>query len=144
MCNQGKTVLKQNKRGSKESQFSDPDFMEALEENESGRASSRRQAERKTQQFCRQVQRALNSALADRSIGDGIEGLFVEEVSPAPDCGRLLVHVLVPGSLPVADVMIALGRETPRLRSEVAAAITRKRAPELCFVPACANGGDYE
>ena len=121
-----------------------PDFMEALEDNQSGLASSRRQVERKTLQFCRQVQRALNLALADQSIGDGIGGLFVEEVSPAPDCGRLLVYVLVPGGLPVAEVMIALGRETPRLRSEVAAAITRKRAPELCFVPVCAEGDGHE
>jgi ribosome-binding factor A len=136
--------LKHRGRGSKESHFIDPDFIEALDENESGSASSRRQAERKARQLCRQVQRALNFALADRSISDGIEGLFVEEVSPAPDCGRLLVHVLVPGGLQVTDVMIALGRETPRLRSEVAAAITRKRAPELCFVPACADGGDYD
>jgi ribosome-binding factor A len=137
-------VLKQHsRRGSKESHFIDPDFVEALDENESSGASSRRQKERKTQQFCRQVQRALNLALADRS-GDRIDGLFVEEVSPAPDCGRLLVHVLIPGGMPVADVMIALGREASRLRSEVASAINRKRAPELCFVPACAEGGDDE
>jgi ribosome-binding factor A len=136
--------LKQHGRGSEESHFTDPDFIEALDENESGRASFRRKIERKTQQFCKQVQRALNFALADGSVGEGIEGLYVEEVSPAPDCGRLLVHVLVPVSLQLADVMTALGRETPRLRSEVAAAITRKRAPELCFVPVCAEGGDYE
>lgn len=137
-------MLKQHsRRGSKESHFIDPDFVEALDENESSGASSRRQKERKTQQFCRQVQRALNLALADRS-GDRIDGLFVEEVSPAPDCGRLLVHVLIPGGMPVADVMIALGREASRLRSEVASAINRKRAPELCFVPACAEGGDDE
>jgi ribosome-binding factor A len=136
--------LKQYRRGSKEPQFIDPDFMEALDENDSSKASSRRQTERKTQQFCRQVQRALNFALADRTIGEETEGLFVEEVSPAPDCGRLLVHVIVPDGLSVADVMIALGRETPRLRSEVASAITRKRAPELCFVPANSEGGDHE
>jgi ribosome-binding factor A len=136
--------LKKHRRGSKEPHFLDPDFVEALDENESGSASSRRQVERKTQQFCRQVQRALNFALADRSVCEGIDRLFVEEVSPAPDCGRLLVHVLVPGGLPVADVMVALVRETPRLRSEVASAITRKRAPELCFVSAYLDGGDHE
>jgi len=130
--------------GSKEPHLIDPDFLEALDEDESGRASSRRQVERKTRQFCRQVQRALNFALADGLLGDSGEGLLVEEVSPAPDCGRLLVHVLVPNGLAVAEVMVALGRETVRLRSEVAAAITRKRAPELCFVPVCADGGDYE
>lgn len=70
-----------------------------------------------------------------------MEGVFVEEVSPAPDCGRLLVHVIVPRNLPVADVMSALDREIPRLRSEVAATITRKRAPELCFIPVCTDGG---
>jgi ribosome-binding factor A len=134
--------LKQRGRRSKESHFIDPDFGDALDENESGSASSRRQVERKTQQFCRQVQRALNFALADRSVCDGFGGLFVEEVSAAPDCGRLLVHVLIPGGLPVADVMAALGVETPRLRSEVASAITRKRAPELCFVPVSLDGGD--
>jgi ribosome-binding factor A len=73
-----------------------------------------------------------------------VEGVLVEDVSPAPDCGRLLVHVIVPGNLPVADVLSALDREIPRLRAEVAAAITRKRAPELCFIPVCADGGRYE
>lgn len=82
--------------------------------------------------------------MADGSVGYGIDGLFVEEVSPAPDCGRLLVHVIVPKALPIADVMMALSRETPRLRSEVASTITRKRAPELCFVPVCPDGGDDE
>jgi ribosome-binding factor A len=140
----GRTVLKQYRRDSEESHFIDPDFVEALDENRSGSVSSRRQVERKTQQFCRQVQRALNVALADRGVGDGFDGLFVEEVSPAPDCGRLLVHVLVPGSLSVGDVMVALSRESPRLRSEVASAITRKRAPELCFAPVCVEGGGDE
>jgi len=73
-----------------------------------------------------------------------MDGLFVDEVSPAPDCGRLLVHVTVPAGLPIVDAMQALGRETARLRSEVASAITRKRAPELCFVPVCEEGGEHE
>jgi ribosome-binding factor A len=141
---QGITVLKKHNRGSREPHFIDPDFIEALDGNESGNASSRRQEERKTLQFCRQVQRALNFALADCSVSDDVGGIFVEEVSPAPDCGRLLVHVIVPGGVPVADVMNALGRETRRLRSEVASAITRKRAPELYFVPAYPEGGDHE
>jgi len=122
----------------------DADFAEALAGGESQRLSSERQAQRKAHQFCRQVQRALNLALADRSAGDAINGLFVEEVSPAPDCGRLLVHVVIPEGLPIADAIAALGREAPRLRSEVATAITRKRAPELSFVPAFSDGGGYE
>lgn len=102
---------------------------------------SDRQADRKAKQFCRQVQRALNLALADRDIGDGIDDLFIEEVLPAPDCGRLLVHVLIPAGLSIVDTMAALGREAAGLRSEVALAIRRKRAPELCFVPAYGREG---
>jgi ribosome-binding factor A len=136
--------LKKHKVARKGSLFVDPDFAEALYEDRSGHSSSGRQAERKTQQLCRQVQRALNLGLGDRSIGDGIIDLFVEEVSPAPDCGHLLVHVLIPAGFSVADVMIALSRETPRLRAEVASAITRKRAPELFFVPAGQDGGSDE
>lgn len=136
--------MKQRNRGSRGPHFIDPDFIDALDENESTNRSSRRQIERKTQQFCRQVQRALNFALAEGSVGEGIESLFAEEVSPAPDCGCLLIHVVIPLRLSVAEVMAALRRETPRLRSEVARAITRKRAPELCFVPARSDGGDHE
>src|SRR5947209_2406532 len=99
----------------------DPDFAEALRGDESHSRSSGRQSERKARQFCRQVQRALNLALA-------AGGLFIEEVSPAPDCGHLLVQVLIMDGQPVADAIAALRRDAPRLRSEVAMTITRKRA----------------
>jgi len=136
--------LKQFKRGCKESQFIDPDFAEALNEGDSSTRSSDRQAQRKARQFCRQVQRALNLALANCNADDGVDGLFVEEVFPAPDCGRLLVQVVIPSGQSVADAISALRRDSPRLRSEVATAITRKRAPELSFVPAFPDGGNYE
>ena len=132
--------MKQKSRPSRDSEFMDPDFVEALYEDGSDSRSSDRQVQRKAQQFCRQVQRALNLALANRTLSDGGGGLFVEEVTPAPDCGRLLVHVLIPPGSPAADVMQALRRDAPRFRSEVAMAITRKRAPELCFVPAAPDG----
>jgi ribosome-binding factor A len=136
--------LKERKSRTKELQFMDMEFAEALCEADSDGRSSDRQAIRKTRQLCRQVERALNLALADRTAGDDIEGLFVDEVSPALDCGRLLVHVLIPDERPAAEVMSALRREAPRLRSEVAAAITRKRAPELAFIPAFPEGGSDE
>jgi ribosome-binding factor A len=98
--------------------------------------SSSRQAERKARQFCRQVQRALTLALADRHADDGLNELIVEDVSPGPDTAHLVVHVVIPTNRSVADALAALRRDAPRLRSEVAAAITRKRAPELSFVPA--------
>lgn len=95
----------------------------------------------KSRQFCRQVQRALNLALADCAI-DGIGDLFIDEVVPAPDCGRLVVYVLLPVDQPAANVMAALQREAPKLRSEMASAISRKRAPELYFVPVTDGGSD--
>jgi len=143
VCNR-EFVLREHKRRSRESEFVDAEFAEALYEADSGSRSSDRQAQRKTQQLCRQVERALNLALADRSGSDDMGGLFVDEVSPAPDCGRLLVHVVIPAGRPAADVLSALRRESPRLRSEVAAAITRKRAPELSFIPALPEGGNHE
>jgi len=136
--------LKEHKNRSRESEFVDAEFAEALYETDSGSRSSDRQAQRKARQLCRQVERALNLAFADRNGEDALGGLFVDEVSPAPDCGRLLVHVVIPADRPSADVISALRSESPRLRSEVAAAITRKRAPELLFIPASPEGCNYE
>ena len=141
---QGSFVLKQKNRRRKQSAFENPDFAEALYGASSDRLSSGRQGERKARQFCRQVQRALNLALADRDADDGMDDLFVEDVSPAPDCGHLLVHVVIPVDRPITEALGALRRDAPRLRSEVAMAITRKRAPELSFVPAIPDGGEDE
>lgn len=128
----------------KEREFMDPDFAEALSGTRSENLSASRQAERKAQQFCRQVQRALNLALEDSSADENLSGLFVEEVSPAPHCGHLLVHVLVPAGRVAAEAISALRRDSARLRSEVAMAISRKRAPELLFVPVFSDGGNHE
>jgi len=143
VCNR-EFVLKEHKRRSRESEFVDAEFARALYETDSGSRSSDRQAQRKAQQLCRQVERALNLAFAERKGDDDISGVYCDEVSPAPDCGRLLVHVVIPPGHPAADVIIALRRESPRLRSEVAAAITRKRAPELSFIPASPERCNYE
>jgi ribosome-binding factor A len=131
--------LKQHKRRSRELEFLHPEFLEALYEEDSGSHSSDRQAQRKALQFCRQVQRALNLALTDSEEVPG--DLFVEEVVPAPDCGRLLVHVAIPANSSIAEVLSSLRRITPALRAEVARAITRKRAPELLFAPLPSQGG---
>jgi ribosome-binding factor A len=137
----GSFVLKHQHRRRKQLGFGKPDFADGLYGGTSDRLSSGRQEERKTRQFCRQVQRALNLALADRDADDGVNDLFVEEVSPAPDCGHLLVHVVIPADRSIAEALSALRRDSSRLRSEVAMAITRKRAPELSFVPATPDRG---
>jgi ribosome-binding factor A len=57
-------------------------------------------------------------------------------VTPAPDASQLLVLVApaVQGScLDPNTVAMKLAAATGRLRSEVATAITRKRAPKLLF-----------
>ena len=131
-----------NRRPRGSDTYPDREFVEALRGGSWTGSSSERQAERKARQFCRQVQRALNLALADRADEDGLNDLFVEEVSPAPDCGHLLVHVWVPADRRVDEALGALRRDAPRLRSEVAASITRKRTPELSFVPSSARGGN--
>ena len=140
----GSFVLKSRDRRSKRSADSiDPAFAQALGGGTSDRLSSGRQFERKARQFCRQVQRALNLAIADRHT-DGVNDLFVEHVAPAPDCGHLLVHVIVPAGRPVSEALSALRQEAPRLRCEVAMAITRKRAPVLSFVPALPERSEDE
>ena len=133
-----------NRRPKRSADFVDPEFAQALGGGASDRLSSGRQVERKARQFCRQVQRALNLALADRHTDDGLNELFVEDVSPAPDCGHLLVYVVIPANRPVNEALSALRRDASLLRSEVAMAITRKRAPELSFVPAFPDGGEDE
>lgn len=119
----------------------DPDFAHGFAW-ESVNAPTSRHGEHKARQLCRQVQRALNLALAERGGDPSLGELFVDEVTPAPDCGHLLVHVIVPAGCSIADALGGLRRDTPRLRSHVAMAITRKRAPELSFVPTAPAPGD--
>lgn len=91
---------------------------------------------RKAHQLCGQVADALRvilPALADEVL----QNLTVLTVEPAPHSGRLLVTVAGPVPTDVTD------RDTPeerltqaggRIRSEVAAAVHRRKAPELVFV----------
>jgi ribosome-binding factor A len=90
----------------------------------------------KTAQLCRQVYKTLSMALEE--CGDDVlRSLLVHHVDPAPNAGRMLVRVgFSPASesVGVAEVMNRLGQKSGFLRHQVAAAITRKRAPELLFV----------
>ncbi len=136
--------MKWQKRRNRAAESVDPEFAEALLGNSPERSSTDRKVLRKTQQFCRQVQRALNLALASGdSQMQGCE-IFVDEVSPAPDCGHLLAHIVVSGSCPISEAMAWLRENRPWLRTEVAMSIARKRAPELAFVPALMAGGEND
>lgn len=78
--------------------------------------------------------------MAQRGADPTLEQLYVADVTPAPGCGHLLVHFAMPLDRSLPDVLVSLRRETPWLRAQVAAAISRKRAPELSFVPVMCLG----
>lgn len=89
---------------------------------------------RKARQLCAQVAEALTLRLADEP-DDLLRGLDVAGVEPSPDTGQLLVTVRpLPGATAEpAAILGALARASGRLRSEVASAITRRRAPLLIY-----------
>ena len=122
--------------------FVDPEFAEELTgRRTAGRKPSRggdgEKGRHKTLQLCRQVQRALSLCLGGECGDEVLRSLYVESVEPAPDASRLLVRVIMPRSMHISpiEVLGRLDRVSGTLRAEVARAITRKRAPELSFLP---------
>lgn len=97
-----------------------------------GRAESGGSNGRKVRQLCRQALEALELSMGGDDV---LSGLTVVSVVPAPDASRLLVTAAPrPGEPFDPDAMVAaLERASPRLRSEVASAITRRKAPSLAF-----------
>ena len=96
----------------------------------------RKRSPRKARQLCRQVADTLNMVLSGECNDDVLRCLYVASVEPAPDSSRLLVSVAsqFPGQmLSSCDVLERLARASGKLRSEVAAAIHRKRTPELVY-----------
>jgi ribosome-binding factor A len=125
-----------NRRGGNVPPRTDPAFAEALTGLFPGNQASARNRHRdhKAQMLCRQVQRALNLALADLR-DDVLRDLYVADVTCAPNASHLLVGVVLPSGTAAAEVLARLAPVTAKLRAEVAQSITRKRAPELTFVP---------
>jgi ribosome-binding factor A len=101
--------------------------------------------DRKAHQLCRQVGQTLDEVLAE--CGDAVlQGLRVEGVEPFPDASRLLVTVAFidnrPGQFAEVELVVDhLHRASGHLRSEVATAVTRKRAPLLLYRLAELPGG---
>ncbi len=92
--------------------------------------------DRKQLQLCGQVARTLSSLFSGELGDEALRDLLVESVVPAPSSARLLVTVgLAPTATPVAPELIAARLEKARglLRAEVAAAVVRRRAPDLVF-----------
>lgn len=90
---------------------------------------------RKTLQLCGQVARTLSQALAD--LGDDVlRDLTVVSVSPARGKGRLLVTLAPSPSAPPRDPgewLDHVRRAHGLLRHEVAAAVHRRKVPDLVF-----------
>ncbi len=94
------------------------------------------QVDRKARQLCRQVLEIIDSLLAGDSSDEILRDLTVVAVDPAPDSAHLLVTVTArPGdqSLEPTAILNRLTHAAGWLRSEVAASITRKRAPLLTY-----------
>lgn len=92
--------------------------------------------DRKTQQLCKQVFRILTLVLAGECGDAVLREIEILAVVPAPDSSRLLVNVGLVGAGDGHTEMQVLARlKTAQsfLRQQVAAAICRKRAPELAF-----------
>lgn len=100
----------------------------------SRRNSRNPQIGRKQLQLCQQVYEALAWAIG--SVNDErLAYCTVEGVEPLPGNNRMLVKVSVPTDLPMSEMADRLTSAAPFLRTEVAQAITRRKAPELVFVP---------
>ena len=81
------------------------------------------------------MERTLSAVLAGECDDDLLRDLVVLSVVPAPNAGRLLVTIALPASAGVS-VEEALRRccgASGHLRGEVAAAVSRRKTPELAF-----------
>jgi ribosome-binding factor A len=90
---------------------------------------------RKALQLCRQVERTLSVLLTGACGDEVLRDLLVQSVIPAPDSSRLLVTLsrTRPDAVSADDVLAHLKHAHGLLRNEVAAAIHRRKTPELTF-----------
>ena len=98
--------------------------------------SGRGKPNRKVLQLCSQVAQTLNLVLAGEFDDELLHNLQVESVDPTPDASQLCVSVscvVADETVDSQEILERLAKVAGRLRSEVATAITRKRAPKLVF-----------
>ena len=90
----------------------------------------------KTSQLCRQVARTLDLVLGGELCDPVLNGLTVTQVIPTPNASHLLVtltSVCDDEPIDVVDALTRLDTVSGQLRTAVAHAITRKRAPRLSY-----------
>lgn len=87
---------------------------------------------RKDRQLCKQVRRALETALASLHSDASVSAVEIADVAPAPDASRLRMTLrLIDARASTEQVTARFAALRPWLRAQAAAGITRKRAPEL-------------
>jgi ribosome-binding factor A len=89
--------------------------------------------ERKLRQLCRQVHERVDLVLAGELADPNLDGLWVLEVAPEPGGAALLITLVAPDHAELAAIRASLDVARGHLRSEVAAAIHRKKTPNLRF-----------
>jgi ribosome-binding factor A len=96
-----------------------------------------RRVDRKTLQLCGQVRDTLNYVLTGELDDDVLRNVYVDEVRPTPDASRLLVSVAPMDAADMGRAELILQKLhifAPRIRSEVARSIHRRKTPELSYV----------
>ena len=94
-----------------------------------------RKTGRKARQLCGQVTDAVRTTLAGLA-DEVLQNLTVISVEPAPHSGRLLVTVAGPTTADVTDRTTTrerLNKACGLIRSRVASAVHRRKAPEIVF-----------
>jgi ribosome-binding factor A len=100
------------------------------------KSTESRKSGRKALQLCSQVADTLSLVLSGECASEILQNLLVAQVTPAPDASQLLVLLVpAPGSrpAPAGEVLAEVHAASGRLRTAVAGAISRKRAPRLVF-----------
>lgn len=122
-------------RQSMEALRSEPGDEDGVDPRDALRQSSRKKGGRKTKQLCAQAGEALNYAFAAECNDDVLRDMGVVAVQPSPDESRLLVTIgpSLPGPCDPAEVLARLEKAQAKLRAQVAAAIHRKKVPQLAF-----------
>ena len=91
---------------------------------------------RKTHQLCRQIEDTLQFVLHGND--PTLDDLTIVDVVPAPDARRMLVILQLPqesvdSGTELEQIMERLHAHIPRLRSEIAQSIHRRKTPQLAF-----------
>lgn len=87
----------------------------------------------KADALCTQVRRVLDYVVGGELRDEALRDLVVADVIPAGSCRRMRVVIRTAGDVDCAVVLERLGAARGYLRVQIAAAIHRKRTPELVF-----------